>query len=108
MNFTDLPAGITAWFLFSMNLIGASYMVTVGYWLGKGARIGLPLDQEGSFLQVKRWKELRTEMIEMFLMKHFSFTFFSQNLCSKCKFLLFSLEICPVCEPTSKGTTQVW
>ena len=49
---------------------------TVGYWFGKGARIGLPLNHEASFLQVKRWKELRAEIMEMFFVKHFSFTFF--------------------------------
>ena len=87
------------------ELVGCTYLNFTGYWFGKGARIGSPLSQASWFLLEKMWKELRTDMVEMFLMKFDNLTLLRQNLCRECKACLLSLVTNPVWDPTSKGVT---
>ena len=68
--------------------------------------MGSPLDQSASFLLEKMWKELRTEIEEIFLMKVDNLMFLIQYLCIFCRDFLFSLVTSPVWDPTSKGVTD--
>ena len=88
-----------------MNGLVLHIFYITGYWFGKGARIGSPLSQASWFLLEKMWKELRTDMVEMFLIKFDNFTLLRQNLCRECKACLLSLVTSPVWDPTSKGVT---
>ena len=107
-KFTNLPAGITAWFLDRMYSLVNFNILTyfqIDHWLAKGACMGSPFIHSGSFLPVKMWNDPRTQIEEMFLTNCFNFTSLVQNLWRVVKVFLFSLVTSPVWEPTSNGVT---
>ena len=58
------------------------------------------------FLLLKIKYEPKMAIVEMLFLKFFNFMSLLQNLCSLAKLVLFSLDMYPVLDPISKGSTD--
>ena len=58
------------------------------------------------FLLLKTKYDPNTAIAEMLFLKHLNFMSPLQNLCSLARTCLLSLDIYPVCDPTSNGFTE--
>ena len=62
--------------------------------------------QVSIFLLLKTKYDPNTAIAEMLFLKHLNFMSPLQNLCSLARTCLLSLDIYPVCDPTSNGFTE--
>ena len=85
----------------------SSEWISRDYWFENGAVIGSQSDHVSLFLQLNMKYELSTLMAEMFCKNFLNLTPGLQNLWINLIFWLFSVEMWPICEPTSNGVTVV-